>query len=138
MALTSVLSLSLRVQEAERRERVAQEALKSAHRSKLPPRMQQHKETQRAKKAAEAERIQAEIDAELTLQPRITEGVPDFDRLHNNFERTLQRKRQSFKSTTPRPFRMESEPYRLMQREVHLTSYTSHLYRPCHSSPPDR
>ena len=31
--------------------------------SKLPPRMQMHKETERARKAAEAERIQAEIDA---------------------------------------------------------------------------
>ena len=78
----------MRVREAERRERVAQEALRLAQRSKLPPRMQKHKETARARKAAEAERIQAELDAELTLKPRITEGVPDFDRLHMNFERT--------------------------------------------------
>ena len=87
-------------------------------RSKLPPRMQQHKETERAKKAAEAERIQAEIDQELTLKPNITHDVPDFDRLHLNFEKELARKRNTFKSTTPQPFRMESEPYRMMQREV--------------------
>ena len=108
----------MRLQEAERRERVAQEAMKSMHRSKLPPRMQQHKETERAKKAAEAERIQAEIDQELTLKPNITHDVPDFDRLHLNFEKELARKRNTFKSTTPQPFRMESEPYRMMQREV--------------------
>ena len=48
----------MRVQEAERRERVAHEALRSAQRSKLPPRMQMHKETARARRAAEAERIQ--------------------------------------------------------------------------------
>ena len=106
------------MQEAERRERVAQKALESAARSKLPPRMQQHKESQRAKRAAEAERIQTEIDAELTLQPRITQEIPDFDRLHANFERELARKRNTFRGTTPRPFRMESEPYRMMQRET--------------------
>ena len=87
-------------------------------RAKLPPRMQMHKETERARKAAEAERIQAEIDAELTLHPRITHEIPDFDRQRDNFERDLQRKRQQYQGTTPRPFRMQSEPYRMMQREV--------------------
>ena len=57
------------------------------------------------------------MDAELTLKPNITGDVPDFDRLHMGFTRALERKRQAFKSTTPKPFRMESEPYRLMQRE---------------------
>ena len=108
----------MRVQDAERRERCAQEALKSAQKSKLPARMQQHNETYRARKAAEAERIQAELDAELTLTPAITQNVPDFDRLHTAFERNLARKRQSHKQTQPKPFKMESEPYRLMQREV--------------------
>lgn len=108
----------MRVQEAERRERVAQKALESAARSKLPPRMQQHKENERARKAAEAERIQRELDAELTLKPQISHEVPDFDRLHLAFEKTLARKRNQYQPTAPQPFRMESEPYRMMQREV--------------------
>jgi len=108
----------MRVREAERRERVAQEALRSMQCSKLPPRMRQHKETSRARNAAEQERIQAEMDSELTLTPAITGDVPDFDRLHVSFEKELARKRQQFKSTRPLPFKMESEPYRLMQREV--------------------
>ena len=108
----------MRVQEAERRERVAQAALESAARSKLPPRMQLHKENERARKAADAERVQRELDAELTLKPEITDGVPDFDRMHLAFERTLARKRNQRQGTTPQPFRMESEPYRMMQREV--------------------
>jgi hypothetical protein len=108
----------MRVQEAERRERVAQKALESAAKSKLPPRMQQHKENERARKAAEAERIQRELDAELTLRPAITPEVPDFDRLHLAFEKTLARKRNQYQPTAPQPFRMESEPYRMMQREV--------------------
>jgi hypothetical protein len=107
----------MRVHEAERRERVAQEAIKLAAKSKLPPRMQQHKETERARKAAEAERIQAELDQELTLKPRITEGVPDFDRLHANFERNQARKRQTYRPTVPKPFKMESEPFRQMADE---------------------
>lgn len=108
----------MRVRDAERREKVAQEALKLAQRSRLPPRMAQHKETARAKKAAEAERIQAELDQELTLKPRITEGIPDFDRLHLSFEQAQARKRSSYKPTVPTPFRMESEPYKQMASET--------------------
>ena len=98
----------MRVREAERREKVAQDALRLAQKSRLPPRMQQHKETARARKAAEAERIQAEMDADLTLKPRITEGVPDFDHLHMTFEKEQSRKRQEYRPTVPTPFRMES------------------------------
>jgi len=107
----------MRVREAERREKVAQDALRLAQKSRLPPRMQQHKETARARKAAEAERIQAEMDADLTLKPRITEGVPDFDHLHMTFEKEQSRKRQEYRPTVPTPFRMESEPFKQMADE---------------------
>ena len=45
-------------------------------------------------------------------------GVPDFDRLHMNFERGQQAKRQQYKPTVPAPFKMESEPYRQMADET--------------------
>ena len=108
----------MQVKAAERKERAAYEAMKSLQRSKLPPRMQQHKDNERLRKAAEQERIQQEADAELTLQPRITKDIPDFDALHTNFERSLARKRNEYTPTQPVPFRMESEPYKMMQREV--------------------
>ena len=107
----------MRVREAERREKVAHEAIKLAGKSRLPPRMQQHKETERARKAADSERVQAELDAELTLKPRITEGIPDFDRLHLGFEQAQARKRASYRPTVPTPFKMESEPYKAMASE---------------------
>ena len=105
----------MRIREAERKEKCAQEALRLAAKSKLPPRMQQHKETERARRAAEAERIQAELDAELTLQPRITDEPQEgydayFKRLHLEDERRQARKRSSYQPTVPAPFRMDMAP----------------------------
>lgn len=72
------------MRDATRRERVALEAMRSAAKSRLPPRMQLHKENERARKAAEAERIQAELDVELTLKPRITESEPPPPSTHSS------------------------------------------------------
>ena len=59
-----------------------QEALRSLQLSKLPPRMQRHKDTARARRSADHQRIQAELDVELTLHPAITESVPQFAQIH--------------------------------------------------------
>ena len=105
----------MRIRESERREKCAQDALRLLAKSKLPPRMQLHKETERARKAAEAERIQAELDKELTLTPRITDEPPEgydayFKRKHLEDERRQARKRSSYQPTVPAPFRMDMAP----------------------------
>ena len=84
----------------EREKRVKRNAEVSLSLSKLPPRMEAYEHV-RQKKKAELEKRAAERPS---FQPSPAREVPDFKRLHKEFNKKLERNKSAAKLTVPTPF----------------------------------
>ena len=90
----------------ERRERVARLAQENYLKASLPPRME---EWERKRKEQELrEKInERNVEKKTSKKTFVANPIPDFQRLHAQFQELLDRKRKSKRPTEPKPFNFQ-------------------------------
>lgn len=108
-------------QEAARETRIKEAAELSYAQASLPPRMEAHEKARTETAHTENEGL----DSNCTFKPKNAKPVPDFETLHKNFQKTLEKSRRSRSLTKPKPFVFcESNP------DVGLRKYMDDSNRP--------
>ena len=87
-----------------RREKISKRAQENLALSKLPPRMEKHKQERKHQELLGGPSGYRDWNNECTFQPGLAKPVPDFERLQENFEAMLGKSKASRKPTKPAPF----------------------------------
>jgi len=87
--------------ENERDKRVKRNAELSLSLSKLPPRMEASEKQRKAKEQLQENAQQASA---FSFKPPAPKAVPDFKRIHKEFNYKLERNKSAAKLTVPQPF----------------------------------
>eukprot|EP01029_Cantina_marsupialis_P027582 TRINITY_DN773048_c0_g1_i1.p1 TRINITY_DN773048_c0_g1~~TRINITY_DN773048_c0_g1_i1.p1 ORF type:complete len:451 (-),score=118.24 TRINITY_DN773048_c0_g1_i1:198-1550(-) len=94
-------------EERERRERVLRRSMELMTSSKLPARMQAHQKGEGKTRQQLVERIEKEEKEKINESAVHRSEVPDFNKLHVNWKRKLQKARRSQTVTQSKPFSFE-------------------------------
>jgi hypothetical protein len=105
--------------DGEKRKNVKKVAEINLQLSKLPPRMESHKKTEKEKKQADNRKAEAMFRKSYTFKPLPAREVPDFRRLHKEFASTLNRNKSAAKLTNPVPFHFH-EPKNRVDLRKHM------------------
>ncbi|EAR83067.2 EF hand protein (macronuclear) [Tetrahymena thermophila SB210] len=106
-----------RDEELKRQERVAKQAQKTMSMSKLPPRMEKHEQERRARELMEGysgvtkvstmNPLKREMYVEPSFQPPKAKPIPNFNKMHQDFQERLDKKRRGKRPTEVLPFNFQ-------------------------------
>ncbi|KAL4467669.1 hypothetical protein ABPG74_013004 [Tetrahymena malaccensis] len=106
-----------RDEELKRQERVAKQAQKTMAMSKLPPRMEKHEQERRARELMEGytgvtkvstmNPLKREMYVEPSFQPPKAKPIPNFNKMHQDFQERLDKKRRGKRPTEVLPFNFQ-------------------------------
>lgn len=98
-------------EDIERKEKVARLARQNLLLASLPPRMAKH-EKEKKEQELRSQINEKNLERQKDKKTFVANEVPDFDKLHRQFQEHLDRKRRNMRPTEARPFNFQESKVR--------------------------